>query len=404
MSPNRFRAVCIAVALALQRFDLCLSQSDPIMKPCVGKFFLTALAACSMLTGVAFAQINPTVMPAVGPLTKQTMSRLLLTDVARQGNRIIAVGDRGYIVYSDNDGESWQRAKTPLGLALLNSVYFSDANTVWAVGHDSVILKSTDQGKEWTQVYSSAKDQRPLMDILFVDPNHGFAVGAYGAFLETFDAGKTWNSRKAVAAVAKPKAVAKSARGGRNADVDVDDAEESAYEDKHLNAMIKLGEGKLFIVGEAGTMLLSNDNGKSWERVVSPYKGSYFGAMLANDGGVLALGLRGNVFRAADTGLKTWTPVATNTKASMMSATKLADGAIVMSGLSGTLLVSRDNGKTFAPIESGTIKPLAATVQGKGGALLVVGETGARDVAFAAGSATAPANKPKGTPAANAKP
>ena len=374
------------------------------MKPRVGNFFLTVLASGVLSAGATFAQINPAVMPAVGPLTKQTMSRLLLTDVAREGARIIAVGDRGYIVYSDNDGESWQRAKTPPGLALLNSVYFSDANTVWAVGHDSVILKSTDQGKEWTQVYSSAKDQRPLMDVLFVDANHGFAVGAYGAFLETLDAGKTWTSRKAIPAAAKAKP-AKAARGGRNAGMDIEDeADKSPDEDKHLNAIIKLGQGRLFIAGEAGTMLLSNDNGKSWERVVSPYKGSYFGAMLANDGGVLALGLRGNVFRAADTGLKTWTPVATNTKASMMSATKLADGAIVMSGLSGTLLVSRDNGKTFAPIESGTIKPLAATVQGKGGALLVVGETGARDVAFAAGSATAPANKPKGTPAANAKP
>ena len=374
------------------------------MKPRVGNFFLTVLASGVLSAGATFAQINPAVMPAVGPLTKQTMSRLLLTDVAREGARIIAVGDRGYIVYSDNDGESWQRAKTPPGLALLNSVYFSDANTVWAVGHDSVILKSTDQGKEWTQVYSSAKDQRPLMDVLFVDANHGFAVGAYGAFLETLDAGKTWTSRKAIPAAAKAKP-AKAARGGRNAGMDLeDDADKSPDEDKHLNAIIKLGQGRLFIAGEAGTMLLSNDNGKSWERVVSPYKGSYFGATLANDGGVLALGLRGNVFRAADTGLKTWTPVATNTKASMMSATKLADGAIVMSGLSGTLLVSRDNGKTFAPIESGTIKPLAATVQGKGGALLVVGETGARDVAFAAGSATAPANKPKGTPAANAKP
>jgi photosystem II stability/assembly factor-like uncharacterized protein len=374
------------------------------MKPRVGNFFLTVLAGGALMAGATFAQINPAVMPAVGPLTKQTMSRLLLTDVAREGTRIIAVGDRGYIVYSDNDGESWQRAKTPPGLALLNSVYFSDANTVWAVGHDSVILKSTDQGKEWTQVYSSAKDQRPLMDVLFVDANHGFAVGAYGAFLETLDAGKTWTSRKAIPAAAKAK-VAKSARGGRNAGMDLeDDADKSPDEDKHLNAIIKLGEGKLFIAGEAGTMLLSNDNGKSWERVVSPYKGSYFGAMLANDGGVLALGLRGNVFRAADPGLRAWTPVATNTKASMMSATKLADGAIVMSGLSGTLLVSRDNGKTFAPIESGTIKPLAATVQGKGGALLVVGETGARDVALAAAPAPATANKPKGTPTANAKP
>lgn len=171
----------------------------------VGKFFLTVLASGALSAGATFAQINPSVMPAVGPLTKQTMSRLLLTDVAREGKRIIAVGDRGYIVYSDNDGESWQRAKTPLGLALLNSVYFSDANTVWAVGHDSVILKSTDQGKEWTQVYSSAKDQRPLMDILFVDANHGFAVGAYGAFLETLDAGKTWTLRKAIPALAKQK-------------------------------------------------------------------------------------------------------------------------------------------------------------------------------------------------------
>ncbi|MFN5994075.1 MAG: WD40/YVTN/BNR-like repeat-containing protein [Betaproteobacteria bacterium] len=378
------------------------------MKPRVGSFFLTVLVGGALLAGATFAQINPTVMPAVGPLTKQTMSRLLLTDVAREGNRIVAVGDRGYIVYSDNDGQSWQRAKTPSGLALLNSVCFSDANTVWAVGHDSVILKSTDQGKEWTQVYSSAKDQRPLMDVLFVDANHGFAVGAYGAFLETVDAGKTWTLRKAIPVVAKPKP-STSARGGRGAGIEVeDDTDKSADEDKHLNAVIKLGEGKLFIAGEAGTMLLSNDNGKSWERVVSPYKGSYFGAIVANDGSVLVLGLRGNVFRSADPSLRAWTPVASNTKASMMSATKLADGAIILSGLSGTLLMSRDNGQTFAPIESGTIKPLAAAVQGKGATLVVVGETGARDVALAAGAAGSSAIKtsstPSSTPAIVAKP
>ena len=360
------------------------------MKPSVGKFFLAAIASGALLAGAAVAQINPSVTPAVGLLSKQTMSRLLLTDVAREGKRIVAVGDRGYIVYSDNDGESWQRAKTPPGLALLNSVYFSDANTVWAVGHDSVILKSSDQGKEWTQAYSSAKDQRPLMDILFVDANHGFAVGAYGAFLETLDAGKSWTLRKVIPSAAKPKLVVKSVRGGRNAGAQVDDeSEKSVDEDKHLNAIIKLSGSKLFIAGEAGTMLLSNDTGKTWERVVSPYKGSYFGAMLANDGGVLALGLRGNVFRAQDSSLTAWTPVVTNTKASMMGATKLADGAIILSGLSGTLLMSRDNGRTFAPIESGTIKPLAATVQGKGATLLVVGETGARDVALAAVPASA---------------
>jgi photosystem II stability/assembly factor-like uncharacterized protein len=243
---------------------------------------------------------------------------------------------------------------------------------------------------------------------LFVDATHGFAVGAYGAFLETVDAGKTWTLRKAIPVVAKPTP-STSARGGRGAGIEVeDDTDKSADEDKHLNAVIKLGEGKLFIAGEAGTMLLSNDNGKSWERVVSPYKGSYFGAIVANDGSVLVLGLRGNVFRSVDPSLRVWTPVASNTKASMMSATKLADGAIILSGLSGTLLMSRDNGQTFAPIESGTIKPLAAAVQGKGATLVVVGETGARDVALAAGAAGTSAIKtsstPSSTPAIVAKP
>jgi photosystem II stability/assembly factor-like uncharacterized protein len=348
------------------------------------------LAACAALVmGTASAEINQAVMPASGPLTKQTMSRLLLTDVARQGNRIVAVGDRGYIVYSDNNGDSWQRAKTPAGLPLLNSVYFSDANTVWAVGHDSVILKSVNQGAEWAQAYASAKDQRPLMDIVFIDANHGIAVGAYGAFLETTDAGKTWTARKVIPPSAAPKRAkaAEGARGGRGGRDAVMEEEDKGDEDKHLNAIIKVGENKLFIAGEAGTMLSSTDAGKTWARVPAPYKGSYFGALLADDGSVLALGLRGNVYRSADASLKAWAPVATNTKASMMSASKLSDGSIVLAGLSGTLLVSRDNGKTFAPLDSGTIKPLSATVQGAAGSLVVVGETGARGVPIGAPAA-----------------
>ena len=104
---------------------------------------------------VAIAQINPEVMPASGTLTKQTMSRLLLTDGTRVGDRVVAVGDRGYIVYSDNNGASWQRAKTPPNTPLLTAVYFLDAKTGWAVGHDSMILTSTDRGESWTKSFTA---------------------------------------------------------------------------------------------------------------------------------------------------------------------------------------------------------------------------------------------------------
>jgi photosystem II stability/assembly factor-like uncharacterized protein len=348
----------------------------------------------SSLSSPSHAQINPKVMPAAGVLTKQTMSRLLLTDVARSGNRVIAVGDRGYIVFSDSNGESWERAKTPPNLPLLNSVYFADANTVWAVGHDSTILKSTDQGKEWTVSYSSAKDKRPFMDIVFTDANTGFAVGAYGAFYETTDGGKTWTSRKVIPPqVSVAKTASKIGKSAKEIDI-AEDEQKTSDEDKHLNAIIKLADNRLFIAGEAGTMLISNDNGKTWSRIASPYKGSYFGAVKADDGALIVYGLRGNVYRASDANLSTWTQIETNTKASFMGATKLADGTIALVGLSGTLLLSKDAGKTFTALNTGTTKPLAAPVVAGANSLLIVGEAGVRDVlltASAAVSAAAPA-------------
>jgi photosystem II stability/assembly factor-like uncharacterized protein len=341
-------------------------------------------ALSAVFIGVAQAQINPLVLPQSGALSKQAMSRILLTDVARAGNRVIAVGDRGYIVYSDSNGESWSRAKTPANLPLLNSVYFSDANTVWAVGHDSNILKSVDQGKEWTSAYSSTKDQRPLMDIAFADANTGFAVGAYGAYYETSDGGKTWASRKVIPpAIAAPKSAPIKTKAKADALDVVDEQDKGTDEDKHLNAIVKLGDNKLFIVGEAGTMLISNDNGKTWSRLVSPYKGSYFGAVLADDGAVIIYGLRGNVFRSTNATLTSWTPIATNTTSSFMGSAKLADGTIALTGLSGTLLVSKDAGKSFAAVKTATTKPLASLVQGGPNSLLIVGESGARDVLLA---------------------
>ncbi len=345
--------------------------------------FVVAVMAGAMPFQLA-AQINPLIQPTSGPLSKQTVSRLSLTDVARQGDRIVAVGDRGYILITDNNGDSWSRAKAPLNLPLLNAVHFSDAKTVWAVGHDSVVLKSTDQGNEWVRTYTKENDQRPLMDILFTDAQTGFAVGAYGAYYQTVNAGKTWTERRIIPEVAAPKPTGKRGRGDKNAAADIDEVPmRSLDSDRHLNAIIKLGPNKLFIAGEAGMMLKSDDNGKNWTRVATPYKGSFFGAVSADDGAVIIYGLRGNIFRAKDASLQAWTQVEVPTKSSMMGSTKLADGTIVLAGLSGAVLLSTDNGKKFTLVDSDTIKPLGSPVQGAANSLLVVGESGVRKVALA---------------------
>lgn len=334
-------------------------------------FFVYASVLATL--AIAQAQMTSSVLPAAGSLSKQAMSRLLLNDAARIGNRVVAVGDRGYIVVSDSNGENWERAKTPANLPMLTALYFSDAKTGWAVGHDAVILKTTDEGSSWTQAFAAATEQKPLMDIIFTDANTGFAVGAYGAFYETVDGGKSWNPRKV------------------------------SEEDKHLNAIIKIGEGKLLIVGEAGTLLRSDDAGKSWSKLESPYKGSYFGAIQAADGAVIIYGLRGRIYISTDASLKNWNVVENKSTASVMGSTRLPDGALVLAGLAGTALISRDNGRSFVALETGSTKGISVPLLGAPNAVLLFGETGARDILTSALSVTAPPADTAKAPADTAK-
>jgi photosystem II stability/assembly factor-like uncharacterized protein len=288
--------------------------------------------------------------PPAGVLPAVTVQRLLLTDAERAGQRIIAVGDRGYVVFSDDQGRSWKRAQTPPA-PLLTAVDFVDDQVGLAVGHDSVILLSRDRGESWTQVFSAPAEQRPLLDVLFRTSERAIAVGAYGAYYESADGGKSWTARKVIA------------------------------DDKHLNAILEAGDGHLVILGEAGTILLSADAGATWSPVPSPYKGSLFGGVIANDGSVIAFGMRGHIHRSTDKG-RTWTQVDNASVASLMGGDKLPDGALVVAGTAGTALVSRDNGRSFVPVASGTTRAFAKAILGGPNEVLLLGEAGARAVAL----------------------
>ena len=210
----------------------------------------------------AFSPRPAPVFPAKGI----SVDTLLLLDAAKAGKRLVAVGERGHIVISDDNGNAWQQVASPTQ-ATLTSVYFQDAKNGWTVGHDSVILKSTDGGTSWRLVFSAPDLKKPLLKVWFSDARHGFALGAYGLFLQTNDGGASWQQRIIIEG------------------------------DKHLNALTAQAGGKLFIAGEAGLLLRSDDQGKIWQALPSPYKGSFFGVVALRDGSVLAYGLRGKIFR-----------------------------------------------------------------------------------------------------------
>src|SRR5512137_667814 len=69
----------------------------------------------------------------------------------------------------------------------LSSVYFTDANTGYAVGERGTIIKTTDGCATMTSQQSGTSVL--LYAVCFEDPNHGCAVGEEGTIVRTNDGG-----------------------------------------------------------------------------------------------------------------------------------------------------------------------------------------------------------------------
>jgi len=189
--------------------------------------------------------------------------------VAQAGTRLVAVGARGHILLSD-DGKTWQQVGSPHD-AMLNRVRFRDDKIGWAVGHDAVILGTTDGGATWALQHFEGGG-RALYDVIALDGEHVLAIGGYGTYLLSADNGKSWEAR----------AFPVSELG------------------QHFSAIARLGDGTLLIAGERGLLVRSADAGETWDLLDSPYSGSFFGVLPVGEHGAIAFGLRGNIYASND--------------------------------------------------------------------------------------------------------
>lgn len=330
---------------------------------------------------------NPEVAPAArfdlleqpAASTPRATSALLLA-ITRAGNRLVAVGERGTVLLSDDGGVHWQQAEAvPVSVALTN-VRFVDAQHGWVVGHGGVVLHSADGGQRWTRQLDGREAARkvleaaqaaaaegpaaarrladaqrlvadgpdkPLLDVCFLDARRGFVVGAYGLALATDDGGRNWYS--IMERIADPRG-------------------------RHLYALACEG-GRLTAVGEQGAIFVSDDEGAHFSPVESPYKGTLFGVVAMADGQSVVFGLRGNLFHQAAPG-GAWSRVDTGHGESLIAGARLADGAVVLADEAGRLFRSRDGGASFALLPTGQATRFTALTQGSDDALVMASVRG----------------------------
>ena len=312
-----------------------------------------------------------------------------LVDVTQVGKRLIAVGQRGHIVYSDDLGQTWQQASVPLSADLL-AVYFPTSTDGWAVGHSGVVLHSSDAGATWTKQldgrqvgkvmldhYSKLSAQQPdnqqlltladdakrlqdegedssFLDVWFESDKVGYIVGTFNLIFRTEDGGQTW---------APILEQAENPQGF------------------HLNAINKVGD-ELYIAGEQGLVLKFDQLSQRFVSVPTPYAGTFFG-MTGKPGVVLVYGLRGNVYRSTDAGAS-WSKIETGLPVSIAAASVDGSGNIYLLSQAGHVLVSTDDGQSFVLREQEPLAPVAGATATTDNQLVVVGNRGVRQFAVSA--------------------
>ena len=356
-------------------------------------FVCSAILAGFSTVSSADAPTKSSMMPKV--------DRSLLLDVVRHGNKIVAVGERGHILISNDLGKQWKQVKVPVG-QMLTAVDFINERLGWAVGHDGHVVHTEDGGETWALQRDGLKAQAeinvaslhiaketlkaikvkiaigptqveiaegvtPLKapEIVQVD-EYGYEITPM-TIEEQLEEAK-WevqNAQDRIAGtiVAPPLMdvwfsddkhgwavgafgiLIQTVDGGKtwiNRSGDL--GNKDSY---HLNAVNGIANGTVIIAGEAGFVTYSHDNGQTWTRASFAYEGSVFGLGVSQDGlMIVATGLRGNTLKTHDAGI-TWEAIYPGIDYSLSNASLYGDSSLILVGTGGSISISHDKGSSF---------------------------------------------------------
>jgi photosystem II stability/assembly factor-like uncharacterized protein len=336
-----------------------------------------------MLSAGILLTVKPAAALVISPMDQPALAisdpqDVALIAIAYEAGRLVAVGEHGVIVISEDKGASWHQAASPVSVTL-TSVYFVNSTEGFVTGQFGVVLRTQDGGRTWTRVLdgitaahlavtaaaqlvaAAPKDptalaalaeahrlvaqgpDKPFFDSYFSDAQNGFVIGAYNLIYRTADGGRSWTAWMSHTGNTKRF---------------------------HLYAIAADG-GDIYIAGEQGLVLRSIDGGQSFQQLSTPYAGSFFSVATAPSGEVVIAGLEGNAFRSVDQGVS-WQQINGLPPVGIVSVTFGSDQKLWLANQAGQIFWSLDGGKTMSmlppppgpqPASPTSILALPSTVQ-----------------------------------------
>jgi photosystem II stability/assembly factor-like uncharacterized protein len=249
----------------------------------------------------------------------------------------------GIILKTINGGDTW--TATSIGMNGLSSVFFLNSDTGYVVGISGTILKTTNGGTNWTvQVSGTAST---LTSVYFTDSNSGYTVGTNGKILKTINGGTNWNTQTSGTtnalysvyftdantgyAVGESGIILKTSNGGT-----IWNAQTSGTT-VYLQSVYFTNANTGYIAGDGGTILKTINGGTNWSvqtNIISSWLQSVY--FITPDTGY-AVGGNGAIIKTSNGGTD-WTAQTSGTSAFLYSVYFTDANTGYTAGSNGTIL------------------------------------------------------------------
>jgi photosystem II stability/assembly factor-like uncharacterized protein len=301
--------------------------------------------------------------------------RTPLVAVTTIGKRLVAVGQHGVILLSDDNGVDWRQAKVPVDV-LLTDVYFKTGEEGWAVGHFGVVLHTKDGGENWTRVV----DGLDVIAAEHADANAQEAGDVLPAnLMQRVDTAYTAAGPSKPILAVGPCGGGILAAGQQNLAMFKDQNGDGWVEwtskipDGNFNDIYAIASDgdKTLLSGEYGMLLQSQNGCTSFTSIQVPFTGTLFGILIVHPGTFYVYGVGGTLLQTTDDGA-TWKSFALPPDQVVDSAIVLEDGRVLVGTVNGALFLSDQIGSNFEPLAT-RFASAAALALAPNGNIVIVG-------------------------------
>lgn len=227
-------------------------------------------AAKNTITNASVASSHEKVLPADATALKKAV----FVDYGRSGNKEFIISDSGILLTSHDGGNTYHLRRfyreedERLREVNFRRLQFLTEKRGIIIGAGGLILRTTDGGESWQPAYQKGVGAN-LKQVARMQAGSWLIVGDDNTVLLTQDSGETFTRYVPVMNALRPRK-------------------------ESLNG-VAFSETSGYIVGEAGLLLVSRDQGASWKQVPMSESLFFQDVAVAPDGTAVAVGLDGLV-------------------------------------------------------------------------------------------------------------